>query len=444
MAGAKIAVRDSEASPVAGSINCKLDQDIRFSTRALESYAFSRWEPLVYDAMVVAASLEIADKICRRSTRNWPRQLAVRIPVTDPARWQSPLVLESLLDAIGFVTGDRWSLEFFKSAAPQVAPKNGSLDMFRPPKAVLAYSEGLDSFVVARLAKASLGNDVVRVRVGGKRDVDASGGIPFVSVPYRVTPPTNQREPSVRSRGFKFAMIAGLAAFLTGATKVIVPESGQGSLGPPLVSVGQAYPDYRNHPVFTRRMERFLHALLEHPIHFEFPRLWSTKAETLADFVALGLDEEWQSTKSCWRDSRWTSIGGSWRHCGVCAACMLRRVSVNAAGLSEPSDTYVCTDMRASSLEAAVDRDFNKLNSAYRDYAIAGVRHMDDLAGLAKKVSNRLIGRHARAIGHAIGSAECPEELLSGLFYRHADEWGAYLESLGPGSFLRKWVRHVH
>ena len=84
------------------------------------------------------------------------------------------------------------------------------------------------------------------------------------------------------SRGFKFAMISGLAAYLTGAKRIIVPESGQGALGPPLVSVAHAHRDYRNHPLFAHRMERLLVALLEQPIRYEFPRLWYTKGETLA------------------------------------------------------------------------------------------------------------------------------------------------------------------
>ena len=44
-----------------------------------------------------------------------------------------------------------------------------------------------------------------------------------------------------------------------------MPESGQGALGPALAPVGQAYADYRNHPLFTGRMEKFLFALLRSP-----------------------------------------------------------------------------------------------------------------------------------------------------------------------------------
>ena len=34
-------------------------------------------------------------------------------------------------------------------------------------------------------------------------------------------------------------------------------------------------------------MEHFLEALLERPIRYEFPRLWYTKGETLARYVAI-------------------------------------------------------------------------------------------------------------------------------------------------------------
>ncbi len=243
------------------------------------------------------------------------------------------------------------------------------------------------------------------------------------------------------SRGFKFAMISGIAAYLTGAKRIIVPESGQGALGPALVSVGHANRDYRSHPRFTRRMEHFLDALLERPIRYEFPRLWYTKGETLASYVAIDGNGAWLSTKSCWRPNRWSSVGGSWRHCGVCAACMLRRVSVHAAGLSEPPQTYVSTDMRAATLESALDADFNRYTSAYRDYAIAGVRHMDDLADMADDEARSTVRRHAAEVGKVLPHAENVEDRLVGLLERHADEWKRFLRSVGPDSFVIQWVR---
>jgi len=435
----KVAVCEPGGSPPDGWLECKLHRDIRFCTAALESYAFSTWEPVIFDAMLVAASVEFADLSCRRPSLGWARRLSIDIPVHDPDRWEAPEVKDGLLDAIEFVTGDHWSIRFFKRTERLAHSGGDRFALFRPSKAVLAYSEGMDSLAVAALAKACLGDDVVRVRLGGVGRATHANGEPFVSIPYRVR--AKHYEPTAMSRGFKFTMISGLAAYLTSANKIIVPESGQGTLGPRLVSVGHAYHDYRNHPRFTRRMERFLEALLGQPIRYHFPRLWYTKGETLARYVAIDGDEHWRFTKSCWRDSRWSSVRGSWRHCGVCAACMLRRVSVQAAGLSEDPETYVCIDMSAATLESAVDPDVKNLNTAYRDYAIAGVRHMDDLAQMADRRERRFVRRHGASLRRIPRVTEDAARRLVRLLERHADEWKRYLNSLGAGSFVRHWIR---
>ena len=97
--------------------------------------------------------------------------------------------------------------------------------------------------------------------------------------------------------------------------------------------------------------------------------------------------------------------------------------------------------MRAATLESAVDPDFKKLNSAYREYAIAGIRHMDDLTDMADGGARRIVRRHATSLGRVLRITGDAEDLLVGLLERHADEWKGYLRSLGPGSFVHKWVR---
>ena len=222
----KVAVREPRRSPQDGWLDCELNRNIQFSTEALESYAFSKWEPVIFDAMLVAASVEFADLSCRRPSLGWPRRLSIRIPVDDPARWEAAPVKDGLLKAVQFVTGDHWSINFSGRKGGLQNSAGDRLDLFPPSKAVLAYSDGLDSLAVAGLAKACLGDDVVRVRLGGKGDAKNASGRPFVSVPYRVR--AERREATGMSRGFKFAMISGLAAYLTGANKIIIPESGQG------------------------------------------------------------------------------------------------------------------------------------------------------------------------------------------------------------------------
>ena len=436
----KIRVREPGASVQSGWNDCEINRDIKFSPAALESYAFSKQDPVVFDAMLLAASVEFADMSCRRPQLGWARRLKVRIPVDDPIRWASPAVLKALKDAVEFVTGDYWSFSFYKREFIPDDAIGDRLKLFPPSKAVVAFSAGMDSLAVASLAESRLGGDLVRVRVGGANRSRGMNRSPFIVLPYRVTIGNRRNEPSARSRGFKFALISGLAACLTRAEQIIVPESGQGVLGPPLVSLGHAYPDYRNHPQFTCRMEQLIERLLDQTVQYRFPRMWNTKAETLSSYITEFGDKGWRSTKSCWRNNRWSSVQGSWRHCGVCAACMLRRQSVHAAGFSEPPKTYVCTNLGASTLESAVDPEFKRLNPAFRKYAIAGVRHMEELAHLPDCGARRIIERHSTSLKRTIPHVDRTEELLVGLFERHAVEWNGFLHSLGANSFVKQWL----
>jgi hypothetical protein len=370
----------------AGTIAFDLDRDFKCSTESLESYAFARWEEVIYDAMVVSAAIEYADRIVKRPSRAWARRLSLRIPVHDPARWSAPNVSLALRDAIEFLTGDYWTINFIKRRSDAPSPGHHYLHLPVDTEAILAYSDGMDSRAVAGIVSAALGDKLIRIRVGSKhwdRPEGKNGREPFAHVPYDIPCNMRHREASSRSRGFKFAMISGIAAYLTDAKEIIVPESGQGAIGPALVTVDHGYRDYRNHPLFTYRMERFLIALLGKPVRFVFPRIWNTKGETLREFVSVAQDKDWASTRSCWRNNQWSSIDGKLRQCGVCAACMLRRLSVHAAGLVEEAGTYVCVDMSAATLETAIDPNFTRMTRAYREYAIAGILHMDHMADMA-------------------------------------------------------------
>ena len=107
-------------------------------------------------------------------------------------------------------------------------------------------------------------------------------------------------------------------------------------------------------------MERFLKALLGYQVRYEFPRLWHTKGETLARFINECEDGAmaWAKTRSCWQQNRQISVNGKARQCGICAACMLRRLTVHAAGQVEEANTYVWEDLRADTFEAGVSPDF--------------------------------------------------------------------------------------
>src|SRR5262249_52636425 len=148
-------------------------------------------------------------------------------------------VLDALQETLSFLTGDRWDIAFRERRKPISPPVQGRFVLPGTQTAVIPYSNGLDSRAVGGLMQRELGDRLIRVRLGVRQAGSAGAERhPFTSVPYRVVPrQAGFVESSARSRGFKFALISGLAAYLAKAGQVIVPESGQGALGPALVTV---------------------------------------------------------------------------------------------------------------------------------------------------------------------------------------------------------------
>jgi Queuosine biosynthesis protein QueC len=445
----QIDVIESGARARRGKLQCVIDQNVRFSTERLESYCFAEWDPIVYDALLVAAAVEYGDRVQRRPVLKWQREIELRIPVHDPDRWNDQRVADTLHDALDFLTGDQWQITFYKRSQPLSPPRQGQFNLKDGISAVIPFSDGMDSRAVAGLMAREIGDKLIRVRLGSKtRDAQSLSPQkhPFTSVPYRIRPGDQQFvESSARSRGFKFALISGLAAYLSKAGQVIVPESGQGALGPTLVPVGQAYEDYRSHPLFTDRMERFLAAILGYRVRYHFPRLWYTKAETLKKFIAECEEgSSWSDTWSCWQQNRHVGVDEKKRQCGICAACMLRRLSVHAAGLTERKDTYVWENLEAPGFRDGAAPSFpkKKVTGALREYAIAGALHLDHLAGLRHSAANaRMLNLSAFQLSRSLGLPEIEARAkLDRLLTQHENEWKSFMFSLGRTSFVADWA----
>lgn len=434
-------------------LRCEIGKNLEFKTAKMESYFFAQWKPILYDALLVAAAVEFCDRTKLRRAHVWARNIELRVPVHEPDRWNAPDVYAALHDALNFLTGDIWQVTFYSRKHPESAPRQVPMSLGKDVMAVIPFSDGLDSRAVAGIMARKLGDTLVRVRLGTKE----LGGNklsrrrqPFTSVPYDVQPGEKAFvESSARSRGFKFTLISGLAAYLANAGRVIIPESAQGALGPTLVPVGQAYVDYRSHPLFTSRMEKFLLALLGHQVTFEFPQLWQTKGETLKQFVTECEDAgaAWPATWSCWQQNRQVSVDRKKRQCGVCAACMLRRLSVHAAGLHESKTTYVWEDLSADNFDAGAAPTFDrkKITRAMREYAIAGTLHLDHLATVRHSTASaRTLTLSAFQLSRACGLSESDTQTrLDRVLSQHEVEWKNFMNSLGQTSFVADWANNA-
>jgi hypothetical protein len=447
----RVNVLEAGSRARAGWINCYIGEHLLFSPESLASYFFAEWKTVIFDALLLVAAVEFCDRIKRRSALRWTRNVELRIPVHEPSSWTDKEVSTRLIDALQLLTGDRWHIEFDRRKKAVTPPRQGQF--YLPPiqaPAITPFSEGMDSRSVAGLLSKDYGDRLIRVRLGTKtedRPTDSSGRrSPFTTVPYKVKRGEHRfLEPSARSRGFKFALLSGLGAYLANANLVIVPESGQGSLGPTLVPVGHGYEDYRNHPLFTSKISAFLKALINHDVRFEFPRLWNTKGETLREYVSTTGMSDWAKTRSYWQDNRSVSVDGHRRQCGVCAACMLRRLGVHAAGLREPPETYVWEDLGVASFNDGAATGFRK-TAAQRNYAIAGTLHHDHLAGLRRsRIHAPNLESCVEQVAAALGRARPEVEIgLNRLLSRHEDEWRSFIRFLGPNSFVSRWIEVAH
>lgn len=422
-----------------------IGEALRLDTQDLSDFFFAKWDVRLFDLLVVAAAIEFCDRSKRRPAHGWARTFDVRIAVHEPAVWSRPEVLAALQDAVSFLTGDVWRFQFRARRRAEPSPAQVALPLPPLRALIMPYSEGLDSLAVHALTAAASQEGLVRVRLG-------SGGVdskevrrdrqPFARVPYKVSV-AKSPESSARSRGFKFAVLTAIAAAMSGVERIVVTESGQGALGPVLVRTGHAYPDYRVHPAFSRKMEHLFATLSGRRIRYEYPRLWHTKGETLAAATALTPPPDLKRTRSCWQSSQHASVEGSRRQCGVCAACMLRRLSMFTAGIDEPADTYVWENLAASDFDAGAAATFRGHTRALKEYGIAGVLHMDNLAALAAPgVQSRLVRRVARMTADALGEDEdAVLARVQDLLNRHAEEWRRFVAALGRDSFVARYAR---
>ena len=322
-----------------GWLCCRTGQQIEFDTKGLESYCFSNWEPVIYDVLLLTAAVDFCDRIARRPAHGWGRQFDLRIPVHDRDRW-SDNVSDLLHEVLAFLTGDCWHITFRPRVSPASTPRQGNFEIPDPTSIIVPFSEGLDSRVASALVEQGDKRKLVRVRLGAGPRNGERANQPFASVPYSVKPHGFRFvESSARSRVSNSRCSVASLHILRRPRDRNARERSR-ALGPVLVPVGHAYEDYRNHPRFTGKMAQFLSSLLSHQVAFSFPRIWYTKGETLREY-AKSFGDTWSDTRSCWQQSRHVSVNGHRRQCGICAACMLRRLSVHAAVLRKgPRSTF--------------------------------------------------------------------------------------------------------
>lgn len=450
---ARIIGQESPQRVPQGAIPCVIGRDIQMRPDVLGTYCFKEISSRAEDLIIIAGVVAFSDRaVSRKLSISWFRQIDVTIPVLDPDFWRQSHITNALRNLLNLLTGDAWSLHFSarsKRLVVEGTPPLGFITNEQP--IVMPYSDGMDSFAVARLLEnKNPDTPLLMVTAGNLRDVDQArrktrldGRRLRLSLPFRISQEqgVRLRESSYRTRALVYGVMGAIAAQLSGADRVVVSESGQGSLGPWLVPVGNEALDLRMHPAYTKELAQLVSLTLDIHINYEHPQLWSTKGQTLQDLSKLNLSSGWENTHSCARDARHMSYGGTRLQCGVCAACLLRRMSIHSAGLDDSLDKYMWQDLSAGDLDdAVIDPTRGPATKGDRGHAICGALAMAQLAELAEPAHSTYVQGKAQELAHLCGERiDLIQDKLFGLIRQHATEWQQFVESHGPSSYLAEF-----
>lgn len=319
---------------------------------------FEGWRPGTSGGELLrfAAGVYCADRVVpRRSSPDaWTRDLRVDVPVADPAPWdQAPWPA-----TLGFLTGDRWTLQP-RTASPAAPLESAGLAV----DAVSLFSGGLDSLCgVVDLLERNPGLRLLLIahHEGGKASTaqqtlyagltEAYGTERVIlrrmfcrPAPARAAQELSlpdDRERTTRSRSLLFLAGALAAAASCGPDiPVYLPENGWISLNVPLTRARTGSASTRTtHPHFIALLTAACQAIgITNPL--VNPYRLRTKGEMLADCANPGLLHRLAPASiSCAHPEtpRWR------RHtqgnCGYCLPCLVRRASLARTGLDHGDD----------------------------------------------------------------------------------------------------------
>ena len=327
--------------------------------------------PVLLDLLDIAIGVYLADiAVLRGRNEAWTRTYDMLIPARNRTFWQHNRArLTAMLHAL---TRDNFRLDFC-SHQPQLEllePGGDGEQAFGAEEAAQqidcasALSGGLDSLAGAVMLMRTDRSPLFVMHQSGNPDVRASqstvmdtlesfrpgrGVFTGLLVQPRSAPnarfafpASREREPSRRSRSLLFMTLLITGAYIAGVQEAYLCENGILSVALPLSSGRIGGLSTRStHPAVLADFNSLLQAA-DIPVTLVNPFIYQTKAELIRDILRPVLTpDQIRSTISCWM------VGRRNRQCGGCVPCLLRRLSLLAAGLPDEAyetDPLACPD----------------------------------------------------------------------------------------------------
>lgn len=287
---------------------------------------------LAWDLTALAMGVIAADRHFNRAATSpdgWTRAIGLTLAVSEPALWtRNQALVESMLS---FLTGDVWSIDFIGGGVQPEPPRKPAAT--RGEACVALLSGGLDSLIGAidmhaRGTSPLFVSNRVRGDCKAQRTfADETGALKsFLALNHNAKTGTKNPEISQRSRSLAFIAFGVLAATALdryrggGTVDLHVPENGFISLNVPLSPLRSGSLSTRTtHPIFMTDMQLLLDNLGLR-VRLLNPYQHKTKGEMMRECADQALLAKLAPTSmSCGKSGR------TYRHCGRCLPCLVRR-----------------------------------------------------------------------------------------------------------------------
>lgn len=323
-------------------------------------------DPLEADLIDIALFAYLADRLSLRRKRAnphyrllWTRKLQLKIPVRCLSIWEHEKNHRMLEELLRYFTEDEWRIEFTaRQLEKRKSEIQSSLFSQSAPSQlrVALFSGGLDSFAGISQQLRDLPSHyfvlvsgVTNPRQGAsqRKQIDAiktiaANRVIHVPVEFGIRHETElAEERSQRTRGFLFMAIGAVTALNSGAENLYIYENGIGAINLPYDGSQLGTANTRAvHPIAVLRMSQFISQIFNTKFGIENPFLFKTKSEMCAHLKVGDIGKYIELTFSC--DSFPIREKGK-PQCGTCTSCLLRRLSLESAGLSihDSSSGYV-------------------------------------------------------------------------------------------------------
>jgi len=304
------------------------------------------------DLLDLAIAIHAVDRLIKRST-DIPLSFRIRLPVRNFDIFVKSDVCNLLTNVLEWYTNDCWYFEFSKREISgrdvEVQPQ---LPLGIPPGniEVALWSGGLDSLsgLYTRLLTNPKTHHVLigtgsnsyvlkkQKQIMHEIDQSFSSRTSLIQIPYRWNKThLPEKNFSQRSRGLVFILIGAACAHHMGSSSLFIYENGVGAINLPYskaeVGLDQAM---SVHPLSLLRVGKLVSSLLGIPFQVANPYWLWTKAQMVESLVYTEKNELISLSSSCDRKHRRQE---GITQCGVCTSCLLRRQSLSALGVEDPT-----------------------------------------------------------------------------------------------------------